>query len=131
MAAAVWDFAGGMQMLTAFWDVALARNPLAPAESKTLRFGSEGELSTLFADVGLDQVTESTETVVSQYQDFTDLWNGFLAGIGPAGAYALAQPPAERDRLAADLFERIGSPSGQFQLQATARIATARVPSEG
>ena len=31
-------------------------------------------------------VVESTLRVSSVYRNFDELWNGFLAGVGPAGA---------------------------------------------
>lgn len=43
--ACVWDFAGGMQMLRAFWDAAATVDSGAPDELRTMRFGRAGELS--------------------------------------------------------------------------------------
>ena len=44
VAACVWDFEGGMQMLRAFWDAASSIDPDAPDELHTMRFGRAGEL---------------------------------------------------------------------------------------
>jgi SAM-dependent methyltransferase len=45
--ACVWDFAEGMQMLRLYWDAALAVDPTAPDEARTLRFGRPGEIPAL------------------------------------------------------------------------------------
>jgi SAM-dependent methyltransferase len=128
VAACVWDFAGGMQMLRQFWDAALTVDRDAPDEAHTLRFGREGEIAALFDEAGLDQITESTLTVSSTYQSFDQLWSGFLAGIGPAGAYCLSLPAPKQSTVRDELFARVGSPAGAFSLTAMARCAAARVP---
>ena len=63
VAACVWDFAEGMQMLRHFWDAALVLNPTAEDEARTMRFGREGEVSDLFRSAGLADVEESTLAV--------------------------------------------------------------------
>lgn len=128
VAACVWDFADGMQMLRAFWDAALAVDPDAPDEARTLRYGAAGEIAALFADVGLLDVTEVLLHVTAAYADVDELWSGFLAGIGPAGAYCTALQPAEQDRVRTGLVARLGSPTGPFSLSAVARCAVGRVP---
>ena len=42
VAACVWDFANGMEMLRQFWDAALSIDPDAPDEARVLRFGRPG-----------------------------------------------------------------------------------------
>jgi len=127
-AACVWDFDGGMEMLRGFWDAALAIDPDAPDEARTLRFGRPGEIAALFATAGMSDIVESTLCVTSTYASFDELWAGFLAGVGPAGAYCVALPDADRNRLRTQLFARFGSPAGSFSLDAVARCAVGRVP---
>lgn len=121
VAACVWDFEGGMQMLRMFWDAAVAVDPAAPDELLTLRFGREGELAALLDGAELTDVREVALTVESSYGDFDELWSGFQRGIGPAGTYCTSRTPSEADRLRTALFERVGAPSGSFALSATAR----------
>ena len=128
VAACVWDFDGGMEMLRAFWDAALSIDPHAPDEARTLRFGRPGEIAKLLASAGLERIEESTLAVASSYSSFDDLWNGFLSGVGPAGSYCVSLHRAERDRLRAALLTALGSPSGSFTLGAVARCAVGRVP---
>lgn len=122
-AACVWDFAAGMVMLRHFWDAALAVDPDAPEEARTMRFGGQGEISELLELVGFGDVVETTLDVSSTYEDFEELWSGFLAGVGPAGAYCLSLAEAPRAAVRDELYQRLGAPSGRFTLGATARFA--------
>lgn len=128
VAACVWDFADGMEMLRGFWDAALSIDPDAPDEARTLRFGRPGEIAELFASVALEDVVESTLSVASTYASFDELWDGLLAGVGPAGAYCVSLGDEDRERLRTALFVRCGSPGGPLTLGAVARCAVARVP---
>ena len=58
-----------------------------PVDGGAVAFGGPGELVELFTRAGLSQVTETTLRVTSTYEDFDELWTGFLAGVGPAGTY--------------------------------------------
>jgi SAM-dependent methyltransferase len=128
IAACVWDFAERMHMLRAFWDAALSVDPGAPDEARVLRFGRQGEIAGLFDSAGLEDITETTLEVSSAYENYDELWSGFLAGIGPAGSYLVAQDEARRGAIRDALFARLGSPAGRFTLAATARCARGRVP---
>lgn len=128
VAACVWDFADGMEMLRRFWDAALAVVPDAPDEARTLRFGRAGEIAELFGEAGLVDVLESTLRVESMYVDFDDLWSGFLAGIGPAGTFCVSLADQQRDEVRARLYSALGSPAGPFTLGAVARCAVGSVP---
>lgn len=128
VAACVWDFEQGMQMLRAFWDAALLIDPTAPDEARTMRFGRTGEIAGLLASVGFTDVTETTLTVSSAYESFDELWSGFLGGIGPAGSYCLSLDEDRRGALRQSLFERVGEPGGKFEMLATARSASGVAP---
>jgi SAM-dependent methyltransferase len=128
VSACVWDFDNGMEMLRSFWDAALEIDPNAPDQARTLRFGQQGDIVELFESAGMVDVVESTQRVSASYTDFDELWNGFLGGVGPAGAYCVARSDADRERLRAALFERLGQPDGSLTLDAVARCAVARTP---
>lgn len=128
VAACVWDFADGMELLRAFWDAASTVDADAPDEARTLRFGRPGEIAELFASASLEDVQESTLDVASTYASFDELWRGFLAGVGPAGAYCVGLTEPDRERLRVALLLRCGSPVGPLTLGARARCAVARVP---
>jgi ubiquinone/menaquinone biosynthesis C-methylase UbiE len=128
VAACVWDAADGMDLLRLFASAAVAVDPQAPLEVRQLKFGNPGELRNLFAEAGLVEIAETTLTVTSTYQSFAELWNGFLAGIGPAGVYCVALGPEPREAVRTQLFNLLGSPNGTFVLGAVARAACGRVP---
>ena len=125
VAACTWDFADGMEMLRAFWDAALTLWPDAPDEARVLRFGRERELSDLMEAAGLLDVIETTLTVTSLYENFTELWSTFMGGIGPAGAYLLSKTPDDRAALREALFAQLDRPAGPFTLDAVARVVRA------
>lgn len=124
VAACVWDFEQGMQMLRLFWDAALLVDPSAPDEAATMRFGRAGEIAELLASAGFTDIVETTLTVGTVYESFDELWSGFLAGIGPAGSYCISLDADRQTSLRQNLFERLGEPVGQFELSATARGAS-------
>lgn len=124
-AGCTWDFADGMEMLRHFWDAAIGLDPAAPDEA-TLKFGRPGDFPALFTEAGFDEVAETTLTVTTTYASYDELWSGFLEGIGPAGAYAVRQPPERQEALREALFVQVGSPEGSFELKAVARAGLGR-----
>lgn len=128
VAACVWDFDAGMAMLRRFWDAASTVDPVAPDEAHAVRFGRAGEIVALFHEAGFEELEETTLEVTSAYDGFDELWSGFLAGIGPAGSYLVALDEARREAVRDELFRRVGSPAGGFELTAVARSARGRVP---
>lgn len=128
VAACVWDFEQGMEMLRHFWDAALTIDPDAPDEARTLRFGRDGEIVQLLEGAGFEAVAAAALTVTTSYSGFDELWSGFLAGIGPAGAYCVGLGEGQQAALRGELFDRLGAPAGPFTLSATARSASGRSP---
>ncbi len=128
VAANMWDSANEMEMLHHFWDAAFVVDQFAPTDARTLRFGGAGEIAELFDSVGLENISEVTITVSSSYQSFDEVWSGFLAGIGPAGMFCVGLADAQQLLVRQEMFKRLGSPSGQFSLNATARSVSGRTP---
>jgi len=125
--ASVWDFGGGgMRLLCAFWASALAIDPTAPDEAAVTRFAREGEIAALFEANGLREVAGGALDVEASYSGFADLWRGFLAGAGPAGAYCASLDAERQAALRDDLRARLGAPDGPFVLTARAWYATGR-----
>lgn len=128
VAACVWDFEGGMQMLRAFWDAALTVDPRAPDELLAMRFGRAGELTTLLSDAGLTDVREEELAVETGYDDFEELWSTLLFGVGPAGVHLVELPDEQRELLRTAYLDRLGRPEGPFTLGSVARAAVGTVP---
>jgi SAM-dependent methyltransferase len=120
VASCVWDYAGEMTMLRAFWDAAVELDSTAPDEGKTTAYCTRDELAGLWEAAGLGAVTTGMLVVSADYADFDDYWSPFLAGIGPAGAYCASIGEEELAALRGACFRRLGSPDGPFRLTARA-----------
>ncbi len=125
-AACVWDFHDGMRLLRAFWTAARVLDPAAPDEAETMRFGRDGELAELLVEAGFADVARGALEVEVEYRDADELWVGFLAGAGPAGAYVAAQDGERAAALRDGLLAELGRPSGPFRLGARAWYASGR-----
>ena len=123
VAACVWDYAGEMQMLRAFWDAALELDPDAPDEGRTMPFCRDGELGELWRSSGLDGVVTGALVVSADYADFADYWTPFPAGVAPSGAYCVSLDAGRQESLREACFRRLGSPAGAFTLSARAWYA--------
>ena len=90
VAAYVWDYAGGMQLMRAFWDAAVALDPRAAALDEGRRFPvcRPDALEALFREAALRRVESRAIDVPARHRDFDDYWRPFLGGQGPAPAYA-------------------------------------------
>jgi SAM-dependent methyltransferase len=124
VAAYVWDYADGMQMMRRFWDAAIALDPEgAGGKDEALRFAlcRPEPLRALFEGAGLRQVEVRAIEVPTVFRDFADYWTPFLAGGAPAPAYAMGLPEdrraALRERLRATLPT---APDGRIPLSARA-----------
>jgi SAM-dependent methyltransferase len=111
VAAYVWDYAEGMQLMRYFWDAAGALDPKAKELDEGRRFWlcKPEPLSRLFLSAGLEDVEVRAIEVPTYFRDFDDYWSPFLGGQGPAPSYAMSLSEQRR----AELGERIraGLPS--------------------
>ena len=88
ISAAVWDYGDGMQMLRTFWDAAVRVDPAADTfDEKHMPLCREGELSSLWKQVGLENVREQAIKTTLRFESFADYWDPFLLNQGPAGGY--------------------------------------------
>jgi SAM-dependent methyltransferase len=130
VAAYVWDYAGGMQLLTSFWDTAVALDPAARPLHEGGRFGfcSPDPLRALFGEAGLRDVEVGSIVVPTDFARFDDYWTPFLRGTGPAPAYAMSLDEAGRVALREALRGRLPSDDdGSIHLRARAWAVRGRV----
>ena len=122
VAACVWDYADGMRLLRAFWDAASTLDPESSArdEGRLLRYAKADELGALWSEAGLAGVSTEALEVEAAYDDYDDLWLPFLAGIGPAGAYAASLDRDGQAALREQFREELGNPVGPFTRSALA-----------
>jgi SAM-dependent methyltransferase len=108
IAAAVWDYGGGMEMLRLFWDEAITLFPAADArDERHMPLCREGELATLWRERQLTDVREEPLTVQTVFASFEDFWLPFLDGQGPAGAFVADLEPPAREELCLRLRRRL------------------------
>jgi SAM-dependent methyltransferase len=123
VAAYVWDYAEGMQLMRHFWDAAAALDRAAEDLDEGRRFPlcRPQPLHALFAAAGLERVELRAIDVPTVFRDFEDYWSPFLGGQGPAPTYCMALSEADRARLR-DRLERSlpRAPDGSIPLTARA-----------
>ena len=108
IAAAVWDYGEGMQMLRLFWDEAVARDPaIAARDERNMPLCKPGELAAMWRRHGLALVDERPLSIVMSFTSFDDYWAPFLGGQGPAGAYVAGLNETERAALRLRLRRRL------------------------
>jgi SAM-dependent methyltransferase len=109
VAAYVWDYGAGMQLLRYFWDGAVALDPAARERDEARRFPlcQPGPLAALFREAGLRAIETRAIDIPTTFRDFDDLWSPFLGGQGPAPGYVASldteRQATLRDHLRAHL----------------------------
>ncbi|WP_430647481.1 class I SAM-dependent methyltransferase [Agromyces sp. GXS1127] len=130
VAAYVWDYADGMQLLRTFWDAAVAIDPDAAELDEARRFPlcRPEPLRQLWSGapgIDVDSVRVKSIEIGMVFTDFDDLWNPFLGGQGPAPTYLQSMTDASRavlrDRMREDT-SRGCRPDGSIMLRARAWV---------
>ena len=133
VAAAVWDFRGGLVYQRLLWDSAAAID----SEARRVRdrlfsapLALPDGLPGLFERAGLDRVERASLTIRMDYADFADYWRPLLGGQGPVGRYVAALPPARREAVEGVVRAAYlaGAPDGPRSLTATAWAVRGVVP---
>lgn len=123
VAAYVWDYRSGMEMMRHFWDVAVAVNPEAAALDEAERFPlcQPEPLKALFQDAGLTAVAARSIVIPTVFRDFADYWTPFLGKQGPAPTYVASLDGETRDRIREVLQARlVAAADGSISLTARA-----------
>jgi trans-aconitate methyltransferase len=104
VAAYVWDYAGGMEMMRRFWDAAIAISPGDSKLDQAERFPicQPEPLTALFIDNGLQAVSVRSIEIPTIFKNFDDYWVPFLGKQGAAPTY-LASVTDEIEKK----FERV------------------------
>jgi SAM-dependent methyltransferase len=129
VAAYVWDYAEGMQMMRHFWDAAIELDPDAAALDEGNRFPlcRPNALEALWTSAGLQQVETASLEIATRFRDFGDFWQPFLGGQGPAPGYVASLDDKRRERLRLRLREEIPvGADGTIQLTARAYAVRGR-----
>jgi len=123
VAAYVWDYAGGMQMMRHFWDVAIALNPDDAGLDQAERFPicQPGPLQALFETAGLKHVATRAIDIPMVFRDFDDFWTPFLRKQGAAPTYLAKLGATRQQGIRDELKARLPTqPDGRIALTARA-----------
>lgn len=123
VASCVWDYAGEMTLLRAFWDAAREVDPergAAADEGVVMRWCAEGELAALWQAAGLSEPRSAPLVTRATYADFEDLWAPLPTGVAPSGAFCRSLEPDRRAALHDAFRRRLGVADGPFELTARA-----------
>lgn len=124
VAAYVWDFAGQMQPVRAFWDAAVALDPAASNHDHATRFPlcQPEPLRDLFGDVGLQQVDVAALSIPLSFHDFDEYWRPhLLPGSSHAQRYMATLTPSQHEALRLHLQASLPlAPDGSLHLTARA-----------
>jgi SAM-dependent methyltransferase len=126
VAAALWDYGDGMEMLRVFWDAVVLGHPSdGHKDERHMRLCRPGELAALWRSHDLQDVTEAALTITTTFTSFDDYWNPFLEKQGPAGQYVAALPESDRETLRRALRHQLigDGPDHAFTLGARAWAA--------
>jgi SAM-dependent methyltransferase len=113
IAAYVWDYAGRMELMRHFWDVAVELNHNARALDEGVRFPlcEPKALEKAFRQAGLSDIHVAPIDIATRFRDFNDYWSPFLGGQGPAPSYAMSLDETSRNRLRDRIRERLPTES--------------------
>lgn len=131
VAAYVWDYPDGMQLMTVYWDAALDLGLAEPSMHEAVRFGfcRREALRATFAAAGLSGVDTAEIVVPTAFRDVEDFWSPFLGGAGPAPAHLAALPADQQEALRVAVTERLPmADDGAIALTARAWAARGTAP---
>jgi SAM-dependent methyltransferase len=131
VASCVWDYAGEMTLLRAFWDAAREVEPeraAAADEGVVMKWCADGDLADLWRAAGLLDVRFGVLTVRASYESFADLWSPFPTGLAPSGAFCASLPPATQEALRERYRRRLCIGEEPFELTARAWAVAGTVP---
>ncbi|MFC7527388.1 class I SAM-dependent methyltransferase [Actinoplanes sp. GCM10030250] len=120
VAAYVWDYADGMEMMQHFWTAALELDP-AVIRGDSFPICHEDALANAWTAAGLRDVTTRRIEIPTVFAGFDDYWQPFLGGQGPAPSYVATRPEPDREALRSLLQSRLPiAPDGSIPLTAAA-----------
>jgi SAM-dependent methyltransferase len=123
VAAYVWDYAEGMQMLRIFWDAAAAVDPANRELDEQLLFPicNPDALRETFRGADLQDVQTGPIEFRMKFADFDDYWSPFLGGVGPAPTYVSGLSDEHKNSLERELRRRLSANAdGSIELPARA-----------
>ena len=102
VAAAVWDFKGGLTYLRVLADTAAvldAGGDAFRARQFSAPFTAPGELAATWSNIGLKDISQTSLTIRMEFASFADYWTPWLGGQGTVGTYVTSLDPDKRNLL--------------------------------
>ena len=126
----VWDYAGHMQLMRHFFDVATMLDPRAREFDDGVKAPvcRPGPLTELLVRAGLADVEVQAIDIPTAFANFDEYWAPFLGGTGSAPKYCVSLDEEARQHLREALRHRLPiGPDGEILLAARAWAAKGRV----
>ena len=131
VATTMWDRSRANELYGCFWDAAEAIDPTAKRPSERRRsYGSAEAISDLWKDTGLSDIEVTDLTMECLFSSFDELWQRYLTGEGPPGAYMAGLSADRREAVKRAMRQNTlgDGPDGPFTLQARAWAVRGVVP---
>jgi SAM-dependent methyltransferase len=125
----VWDYAGHMQIMRYFFDVATTLDPRASEFDDGVKAPvcRPGPLAELFSRAGLRDVEVQAIDIPTAFESFDDYWTPFLGGTGSAPKYCMSLDEGAREQLREEIRSRLPTgPDGEILLAARVWAAKGR-----
>ena len=119
----VWDYAGTMEFLNAFWDIAVTLDSRASDLQERYRFpgANPASLCNLLDEAGYTDIESAPIEIETHFADFEDYWEPFLGGQGPAPTYLVSLDDSHKHRVREKLLNSLPiQGDGSIQLRARA-----------
>jgi trans-aconitate methyltransferase len=109
VAAYVWDYGQGMEMMRHFWDAAIAVSPGDSKLDQAERFPicQPEPLQALFRDIGLKSISCRAIDIPTVFRNFDDYWSPFLGKQGAAPTYLASVDQPIREKIRTLLESRL------------------------
>jgi SAM-dependent methyltransferase len=133
VAAYVWDYSGGMEMMRHFWDAAVALRAETASLDQGERFPlcQPEPLKVLMTRAGLKAVEVCAIDIETPFGDFDEYWRPFLGGQGAAPSYVAGLEEGARQQLQEVLRQRLPvEADGSIRLQARAWAVKGMSPNQ-
>jgi SAM-dependent methyltransferase len=129
VAAYVWDYSGGMEMLSLFWDAADDVDPAGSGdEARRFPLCRPDALKSAFVRAGLDDPDVVPLDIPTPFVDFEALWTPFTGGQGAGPSYLVSLDAGKQAALKESLRERVPTQAdGSISLTARAWAIRASV----
>ena len=131
VATSMWDRSRANELYSCFWDAVEAIDLTAKRPAgRQGSYGTAEALSQLWNGAGLTDIRVTGLTISCQFSSFDELWQRYLTGEGPPGAYMAGLSTDRREVLRTAMQQNVlgDGPDGPFTLQAKAWAVKGIVP---